>query len=323
MSWKPIVVGVNGSEDSVRAAAIAAVIATRAGVACVPVFAGIDYARVISRYGLGSVGWMTDDAIANDREQVVGSLRGIIPERCVGAFESRTGPAPVILAAAARRWGAGLIVIGSRRARGRLDRIGHDTAAHLVRACDIPLLVTSGGSPMIKRILAVVDLSAAACATIEAARDWGRLFQAPVRVMHALEPLPGGLLGRPGSQQASQRELAERRALEISIRAMASKAGMESVLRRGPAAATILREVARFRADLLVLGAHGRGFVDRLLIGSTTERLLRRMPTMTLVVPAGRLAAGRPMDVESLPWEECEVLGARAPIRPASRPAPA
>ena len=309
MSWKPIVVGVNGSEESVRAAAIAAVVATRANVACIPVFAGIDYTRVIGSYGLGSVGWMTEEAIANDREEVRRSLNGRIPERALAAFESRIGRAPVILAGTARRLGAGLIVIGSRRYRGKLDRIGHDTAAHLVRACDLPVLVTNGGSPVVKRILAAVDLSAAACPAIEAAREWGRLFNAPVRVMHALEPLPGGLLGRPRSRKDYEREVAQRRAADIGIRALASKAGMESVVRRGPAVPAIVREVARFKADLLVLGAHGRGFVDRLLIGSSTERLLRRMPTMTLVVPGGKLAVDRPLDIEGLPWENCETIG--------------
>jgi Universal stress protein family len=35
-----------------------------------------------------------------------------------------------------------------------------------------------------------------------------------------------------------------------------------------------------------VVGSHGKGWVDRILIGSTTERLVTELPTSILVVPA-------------------------------------
>jgi len=43
-----------------------------------------------------------------------------------------------------------------------------------------------------------------------------------------------------------------------------------------------------------VVGSHGKGWVDRLLIGSTTERLLNRLPTSLLIVPINKPAATRP-----------------------------
>ena len=39
-------------------------------------------------------------------------------------------------------------------------------------------------------------------------------------------------------------------------------------------------------ADLVVLGSHGKGWVDRMLLGSTTERLLSHLPTSMLVIPS-------------------------------------
>ena len=57
---------------------------------------------------------------------------------------------------------------------------------------------------------------------------------------------------------------------------------------------TILAEQVDLGADLLVLGTHGRSGFDRLLLGSTTEKMLRRAPCPLLTVPArqGETAPG-------------------------------
>jgi nucleotide-binding universal stress UspA family protein len=39
-------------------------------------------------------------------------------------------------------------------------------------------------------------------------------------------------------------------------------------------------------ATLLVIGTHGAGWVDRLLLGSTAEGLLARLPASLLIVPS-------------------------------------
>jgi nucleotide-binding universal stress UspA family protein len=57
------------------------------------------------------------------------------------------------------------------------------------------------------------------------------------------------------------------------------------VIRRGQAAETIAQEAAAWRADVIVVGSHGKGWVDRLLIGSITEALLNDLPTAMLVIP--------------------------------------
>ena len=49
-------------------------------------------------------------------------------------------------------------------------------------------------------------------------------------------------------------------------------------------------------ADLIVMGTHGRRGVDRMLLGSVTERVLRRAPTPVFVVKPTQksLVSGRP-----------------------------
>jgi nucleotide-binding universal stress UspA family protein len=55
----------------------------------------------------------------------------------------------------------------------------------------------------------------------------------------------------------------------------------------------ITEQAAEWHADLLVVGSHGKGWVDRLLIGSVTERLLNQLPTSLLVVPVSALVEVR------------------------------
>jgi nucleotide-binding universal stress UspA family protein len=47
----------------------------------------------------------------------------------------------------------------------------------------------------------------------------------------------------------------------------------------------ILRRAREIPADLIVLGSHGRSGLNRLLLGSVTERVMRKAPCPTLVVP--------------------------------------
>jgi nucleotide-binding universal stress UspA family protein len=46
----------------------------------------------------------------------------------------------------------------------------------------------------------------------------------------------------------------------------------------------ILEAAIKWRADLIVMGTHGRRGLDRLLIGSDAERVLRSTPVPLLLV---------------------------------------
>jgi nucleotide-binding universal stress UspA family protein len=48
----------------------------------------------------------------------------------------------------------------------------------------------------------------------------------------------------------------------------------------------ILAQADRRKADLIVMGTHGRSGVERLLLGSTTDKLLRRATMPVMTVPA-------------------------------------
>ena len=79
------------------------------------------------------------------------------------------------------------------------------------------------------------------------------------------------------------------RAILRNAQAMAKKAGVpaSAVLLEtltGPAADPIIRQAKKWRADLIVLGTHGRRGVRRLLMGSDAEQIVRYSPVPVMLV---------------------------------------
>jgi nucleotide-binding universal stress UspA family protein len=64
------------------------------------------------------------------------------------------------------------------------------------------------------------------------------------------------------------------------------------VVETGPPDRTIVATARRLRCDLIVMGTHGLSGADKLLIGSTTERLFRLTPVPLLAVPPSLTASG-------------------------------
>jgi nucleotide-binding universal stress UspA family protein len=82
----------------------------------------------------------------------------------------------------------------------------------------------------------------------------------------------------------------------LDQRVAAAAAGglsVSAVLKTGSAPEAILDAAADERADLIVIGTHGRTGLTRLVIGSVAERVVRMAPCPVLVVkpPPAREAA--------------------------------
>ena len=143
-----------------------------------------------------------------------------------------------------------------------------------------------------KRILAAVDGSKASNKGLREAlrlakREGARLFILNVvndfYAFAAMEgPAPVDLV--PMLREGGKRILAR-------AQAAARKAGVKpkALMREivgGPAADAIVREAKKQRADLIVLGTHGRRGVRRLVMGSDAEQVVRTSPVPVLLVRA-------------------------------------
>jgi nucleotide-binding universal stress UspA family protein len=290
---KAVVVGVDGSPESVRAAALAWRIAEAGGAPCVPVCALPDPAPATA---LGPPLYSPDlyeRLYTETRRSVMDALRRELPGAVAEALEVQVGRPATVLTQVAAKLGAGLVVVGGRP-HGALARgLGGSTAHTLVRILDVPVLVAGPGAPAVTRVLAAVDLSDATRPTAAAAAEYARLLRAPLRLLFVVEPVRFPV-GVPLTIDRSEYERRATRAFDDVLRGFASPDTADRVVRPGTAVEGIATEAAEWGAGLIVVGSHGKTWVDRMLIGSTTERLLNLLPASLLVVPikAGR-ARGR------------------------------
>lgn len=58
----------------------------------------------------------------------------------------------------------------------------------------------------------------------------------------------------------------------------------ETFFESGDPASIVIDTIAKWHADILVVGTHGRQGLDRLLIGSVAEDIIRRSPVPVFVV---------------------------------------
>ncbi|HXQ30212.1 MAG TPA: universal stress protein [Gemmatimonadales bacterium] len=286
MARKSMVVGVDGSAEARRALEVAARLAERVRAQLVPVYSVPD---MWIAGGLNDTPVVQPEVyellVQDAREQVERFLHDALPG-VKATLEVRTGVAAVAIAEVARERGAELVVLGGKHHTALARGLGQSTAHYLVRALDVPLLVVGGSAKPIAHILASVDLSEASNPVLEAARQWAKTLGAHVRAIHVVEPLhlfylPVAPVDQQGYDERSR----------VAFDALMKRSrmpGTDHLLRTGIAPDVLATEATSWPADLVVVGSHGKNWVDRLLVGSTTERLLNALPSSILVIPTAR-----------------------------------
>jgi nucleotide-binding universal stress UspA family protein len=285
MSWEPMVVGVDGSPASVGAAELAQRLARIAGVECRLIHTVRDEWAPLAAVGdAKQVREMQRLQLAVARQQVTETLRDRVAPELLEMLDVRFGPAAVVLQQAAEELRAGLLVLGGKR-HGIMERwFGGSTSLNVVRTATVPVLVTAGAPQAIRRVLVAADLSAAARPTVALAERFAKLVGAQLRVLSVIEPLPV-VAGAPPVDPQGYYELSQE-LLERDVWPFVAP-GVERIVRHGMVVETLLREATDWSADLLVVGSHGKGWAQRILLGSVTERLLNDLPTSLLVAPVG------------------------------------
>ena len=287
MTWKPIVAGVDSSEEGIRAAQAAVALAKAANTECYLVHAvrnpatELYYTEIpLNMKELG--GAVLDSA----RTLLNELLKDKVPGPVLAKLDCRLGSPGMVVAEVADERDAELIILGGKHHSTVGRWLAGSTVHHMIRTHDRPILVNGParhGEGKFSRVMVAVDLSHAAKPAIDAAERIAGLFDAKLRAVHSVEPVSWVPELPPGLYEDLLRESEEQ--LERSIWPAIEYPGAEHLMRRGSAPDTIAAAAAEWNADLLVVGTHGRGWVDRVLIGSVTERLLNRLPTSMLVIP--------------------------------------
>jgi nucleotide-binding universal stress UspA family protein len=143
----------------------------------------------------------------------------------------------------------------------------------------------------IRRILCPIDFSDYARHALDHALAIARWYNSTITVMHVFSAAPVAAYapGSPGVQSIALTR-ADRDQLLVEMKRFvetecAPGSPIEPMIREGHAATEILSEAAELHADLLVMGTHGRSGFERLLLGSITEKVLRKAGCPVLTVP--------------------------------------
>lgn len=142
-----------------------------------------------------------------------------------------------------------------------------------------------------RRILAPTDFSPESAAAWETAQALARALDAELVLLHVQSEAPLYGEGVYSTQRlrelyAAAREWAEKTLEEMAAAARASGLRVQTRLRTGTPHAEIVAAVAEEGADLVVIGTHGRGGLDRALLGSVADRVVRRAPCPVVTVRA-------------------------------------
>jgi nucleotide-binding universal stress UspA family protein len=222
----------------------------------------------------------------------VARLTGRDPEQYSIAIEE--GNEPTAIVRLAESWGADVVVLGNRGATG-LSRILLGTVAEKVaRVAHCPVLITRP-RPGTRCIVAGTDFSDPSLPALAAACEEARRIGGHVVFVHSLElpfAIPGGPLVEWAIQPSDITSVSGDAMRRLQDVLAAQGIGGECRVVQEQAGTALVREAEAVGADLLVVGTHGRTGIDRVLLGSVAEAVIRLAPCSVLVVRLGAREPG-------------------------------
>lgn len=152
---------------------------------------------------------------------------------------------------------------------------------------------------MFRRILVATDFSPASAPAVAEALRLARESKAEIVLVHAYEP-PGAASFAgyiPSANLYDEIEQALSTGAQQGLEPLAEEARRQGVratarVLRGSPSYAIVEAAAADRADLIVVGTHGRGGLPRLLLGSVAQKVIASAPCPVMTVPPPKVAGG-------------------------------
>jgi nucleotide-binding universal stress UspA family protein len=140
--------------------------------------------------------------------------------------------------------------------------------------------------PLFTHILVPTDFGEPSRRALDAAVELAKTFGASLTLMHTAEVSNYVAVGEgPMLLDITPIERAARAKLDEAVAEVRKRLPeARSLFAVGVAWERILDAIAHTKADLVVMGTHGRGGVRHLLLGSVTEKVVRASPVPVLTV---------------------------------------
>ena len=192
---------------------------------------------------------------------------------------------------------ADLLVMGTHGRSGFEHLLLGSVTEKVLRRAPCPVLTVGEvpphprKGPLFRRIVCAADLTEASERTLEVALSLASENDARITLLHVVESLPGETgsrlylavpeIGPLRRDLVDQARAQLRQAVPDAARDFCS---VSERVETGSAWSEILRVADETDADLIVMGAHARGGMARMLFGSTASHVVRRATCPVLVI---------------------------------------
>jgi nucleotide-binding universal stress UspA family protein len=293
---KRILVPVDGSPAASRVLEVAGALARRCGSEVV-LGNAVNYAAAIADF--------TEPYGVTDAEPLMqalaGEAHGILSQaeatvRADGLNVRSVvleGPAASAIVNYAADNGIDAVVMGTRGIGGLERFFLGSTADGVLRGTELPVFVVrpvaDAAPPAFERILVATDDSEASAAAVAFALELADSAGGVALFCHVIVTSDLGDTSREAAYDPEPLFEAARAKAQPALDAATAQAqsrGLESEVyfRQGKAVDEILLAASAHEADVIAIGTHGRRGLERLLLGSVAEAVVRRSPIPVVVV---------------------------------------
>jgi nucleotide-binding universal stress UspA family protein len=201
-----------------------------------------------------------------------------------------SGSAVDSIVRAAVRVNANLIVVGAgsiENLESKSFKLG-TTTERIIQKSDKPVFVVKENTPLnVQHILCPVDFSAASKRALSNAIIMGRKFRAELTILSVCELQDASWFSseQAKEEESNSRYLNHKKQFDTFLEGF-SLTGLNWVKEcpKGKPAEEILSAISGKMIDLLVIGTNGRTGLNRLIMGSVTEKVIREVPCSFLTL---------------------------------------
>lgn len=267
-----ILLATDGSEFSAGAERVALAMCEK-GKASLTVATSIPSGAEFDTHGIGDATAIKEaEATANlDRIEALALAMGVTCDKVIRFGED---PYKDIVDESAHV-NADLIVVGRRGRRGIARLMLGDATRKVILDAPCSVMVAPKASQMWRnRLLLATDGSRTSDAAAVAAAKIAHCCQTPVTVLSVEVP------AHSAERRAEARPIVQRTVKLLKEEGVDAQAMVEA----GETHHVILDAARAQKADLIVMGSHGRGGLGRLLLGSNSEKVIGKSECPVLVV---------------------------------------
>lgn len=188
-----------------------------------------------------------------------------------------------------------LIVMGTHGRRGLGHLVLGSVVERVVRFSNCPVLTVrekkaSKAGPRFSRILVPVDFSDHSSVAVTYASEIAAMFGGMLQLLHVVEQVIHPVFyhgsGRTADPESGKeiKDASEEALYKLYAEAPGPETEVEFHCIEGHPAGTIIRFAEKQAADLIVIGTHGLTGLSHFMLGSVTDKVVRRAPCPVFTV---------------------------------------